>query len=468
MHYLANCKFESPNYRIPVILCSAHMNVEFGRKVKEKGINIRETLAKPFPFGSISQCLKNLPTRNVLLLDDDEEFRLLVERELKSEGFYPISSSSVLEAKSLLGKNRMLCGIFDVFLSQKSTSEEVISYLKSSDNVLNQAMPLIVTSALMTPEHATALKNKAKMVRFAIPKPAPRGTYAMACKSIYGSEELRVIKGQEFAALESFHVPNGESTQTKEESFVVSGDNSLPQKEEIIMVKGDVEDASEGVMKVKRLSSEDQPADPSKDILKVKKLPQQEGVDKKKSFDASINQRDETGDTLLMSYATQGSVEGVEELIDRGASVLLKSKNGKTALHYAARAGHLTIVKLLLECGSKVTARDNQELEPLGEAILAQHVDVAKELIMQGSRLKTRIKGKSYILLAVQMDNFELFKILVEAGADLKTKDPDFGFTVEEILEKKEKVEWINFVEQNDSSKRKMKKNSLKFSRSKY
>ncbi len=465
VRFLGTCKFESPNYEIPVILCSAYMNSAFEQKVKEKGVNIIETLTKPLPQGALSTCLKKLPTRNVLLLDDDREFSILIERELKHEGFIPILAKNVDEAKFVLERNRMLCGIFDVFLGERFTSEAVIQYLKSEENKINSSMPVIVTSALLPPKHIELLKKQSKRVAFVIPKPAAKGVYAMACKSIYSSKNKNLLKVDGFEKLENYYVPScGNEEEAKvivsgvsqhleiEDVIIIKGTHETESEDEVVLIKeGTVSDYLDNeTIKVKRLTTEKDLSQEQEDILKVKRL--ESSAQKKRIIDEGLNKRNDSGDTPLMIAAMVGDFKKVKELVDNGASVLLKSRNGKTALHYAASSGNLDIVILLIDCGSKVTVRDNEDIEPLGEAILAQQVDIVKELIKQGSRLKTRIKTKPYLIVALEYNNIDLFKALIEGGSDIDVKDPESGFFLKELLEKKEKNDWIILIQKEKAN----------------
>lgn len=70
---------------------------------------------------------------------------------------------------------------------------------------------------------------------------------------------------------------------------------------------------------------------------------------------ASVNAKDERGQTLLMHAAVYLPVDGLRLLMDRGADVNLTGKGGATALMVAA--GNFEKVRLLVERGADVNAR---------------------------------------------------------------------------------------------------------------
>ena len=108
----------------------------------------------------------------------------------------------------------------------------------------------------------------------------------------------------------------------------------------------------------------------------------------------------------------KGDIEAVRKLIASGADVNARDKDGSTALMRAAGIRKTEIVRVLLEHGADVNARDEW-----GETALAKvpncvgGFDIADDGTVEITLPK---QGKREL---------EIFKMLVEAGADINVKD---------------------------------------------
>lgn len=432
IQFLSKQECDGINCKVPVILTSAHMSDEFGDRVRQLGVNIFDTVKKPFKKGRFSEAILNMPPRDVLILDDDFEMRALIEKQLYKEKFNFSSVGTVEEAIRLLTEKKFLCAIIDIIMSASSTSESVIQFIKSSDNVINAGIPLIVTSAHMNQEYARRIKMKSKMVSFAIPKPSEKGTYAKAVATIFGGvgrkeSDYYIAGGGVPPEMKKYYVPFFEEEDHSAEKVVVKKEQTIEDKsEKRFKIENRLE---EGKMQVKRIETAG--------LAEVKKRLLSEDM---------VNARDENGETALMVFSKYGELEEVKKLHEEGASILLKSKSGKTALHFCARTGNLPTLLYLLDNGANIRARDGEEIEPLGDAILGGNSDMAAELIKRGSRLTTRISGKSYLHVAEAQDDLKLFKTLIEAGCDLKVRDPQSGDTVLDICKKRGKTEYLAVI----------------------
>ena len=102
-----------------------------------------------------------------------------------------------------------------------------------------------------------------------------------------------------------------------------------------------------------------------------------------------------------------------------------KTIRGLTALTYAAMAGQLRAVKLLLELGADPEIQDDCKDTALVYAIKYDRTAVAKFLILEQ---KVQCDGPNDVgatplLSAIDADNIEIARDLLDSGADSKTED---------------------------------------------
>ncbi len=89
----------------------------------------------------------------------------------------------------------------------------------------------------------------------------------------------------------------------------------------------------------------------------------------------------------LLNAAYNGYQQIVEMLITHGASVQVKDDRGETPLHKACINGHQDIVELLIASGSEVEARSTDGSTPLHMAAYGQHLEVVRFLQKNGANL---------------------------------------------------------------------------------
>ena len=86
------------------------------------------------------------------------------------------------------------------------------------------------------------------------------------------------------------------------------------------------------------------------------------------SLRASVDERDDSGETPLIKAAEAGDCDAVASLLQRGADATTESYTQWTALHGAAENGCVDCVRLLLGAGARVDARAKSGLTPAGIA----------------------------------------------------------------------------------------------------
>ena len=135
-----------------------------------------------------------------------------------------------------------------------------------------------------------------------------------------------------------------------------------------------------------------------------------------------------TGLTPLMIASAMAQAKAVDALLDNGADPNLADANGYTSLHRVVRDSDyginlvakddiLTIVKSLLKHGANPNARLVQDKEKAAEEIKNGNVAV------EGKRTAVTVdeiilQGATPLFLAAEVNNLDVIKTLVAAGAD--------------------------------------------------
>ncbi len=111
----------------------------------------------------------------VLILDDDQDIHNLLKLELSKTKFVSMHALNENEALELLGKHDFTYGIFDIILSNNTSSNEVIKFLSSDKAAQNQGLPLVIMSAHMTDDYAKKLRLKGVSIIDTLQKPIKSG-----------------------------------------------------------------------------------------------------------------------------------------------------------------------------------------------------------------------------------------------------------------------------------------------------
>ena len=137
------------------------------------------------------------------------------------------------------------------------------------------------------------------------------------------------------------------------------------------------------------------------------------------------------GDTPLMLAAFNGHDQMVHELIRAGADVNGKNNYKQIALHFASWEGHSSVVKTLTEAGASLNEQNEWERTPLMDAACKGHANVVVELIRAGADVSIVTShywspvaaGSTALHLAAATNSIECGVLLVEAGADMRTRN---------------------------------------------
>ena len=132
-----------------------------------------------------------------------------------------------------------------------------------------------------------------------------------------------------------------------------------------------------------------------------------------------------------MWAAYNGHDQVVQELIRAGADVNGKGYNKRTALHLASRSGHSSVIKTLAEAGANPNVLDVLGMTPLMWAAEEGYANVVVELIRAGADVsvvssrewRSVAAGSTALHFAATWNKIECGVLLVEAGADMRTKN---------------------------------------------
>ena len=145
---------------------------------------------------------------------------------------------------------------------------------------------------------------------------------------------------------------------------------------------------------------------------------------------ANTEQADASGETPLLQATRLGDLDVVEVLLARGAQVDARDPHyGQSALMVAVREDHPALAQRLLRAGADVNAQS--QAGELQRVVLPSEVPVGTSQGVGINRSGLPDRGMRYpitgmktpLLFATRQGNFEITKLLVEAGADIESAD---------------------------------------------
>lgn len=154
---------------------------------------------------------------------------------------------------------------------------------------------------------------------------------------------------------------------------------------------------------------------------------------------ADMNQRDSLRATLLHTAVGFGHIDVVGLLLDRGADVNSTSLEGQPPMHWVP-AGRADIIELLVASGSQVNIRDGNGNSALMSAVFQGQAERVRTYLASGADVNAleplpasiRFEEDTElqlppVLVAVRMGHNDILKVLVENGADLRSRFTGFG-----------------------------------------
>jgi ankyrin repeat protein/CheY-like chemotaxis protein len=487
------------NHNLAVLAISDQSDYE-NQLLNKRYSNIVDIVPSATKVLEICQIVSNLPTRQVLVVDDDPEFCLLLKRELEAGGYSMVEALNVESAIKLLCQRRFLCAILDVVMGPNQTTEPVVRHLrKLLVDDINFALPVLVTSAYVNDKNSITIMNKGPMVLGVIKKPFAKGEFVKALNHIYtfyasgwvnmlhpvgeevvekgglaADKQLDAIhnllvkiasdgKGDYLGQAEKFlcqlsAVSNAVDNLDEDVSLSAAGDDDdLPErskrdnKNRESDASNNLPERSNGGNKVSEgeassgLSSEEKLRISAKKEAAVYD-PQINDTTINDIIERKPNTRGPSGLTPLMIYCSQGNIEIAKKLIMKGANVALASRSGQTSLHYAARAGNSELVEYLLERGVKINRLDRGKQGTLYKAVLSRDLETVCLILSKGGKVDTVARGKTLLMLALEMNEMPIMKALLDGGADTTLTDK-IGRTVEQIARVTGNNEALNILQ---------------------
>ncbi|HSW61294.1 MAG TPA: ankyrin repeat domain-containing protein [bacterium] len=142
---------------------------------------------------------------------------------------------------------------------------------------------------------------------------------------------------------------------------------------------------------------------------------------------ANVNQKSAGGWTALQEAAKEGRLTIVKVLIENGANVNLKNERGWTALHRAANYGHLEVVRYLIESNADVNSKNIEGMCPVVFALKNKHLEVAILLIEKGTdpNCSTDLHGRTMLFHSLRNNWTDLAEILIKNGAASNVTEGD-------------------------------------------
>ena len=164
---------------------------------------------------------------------------------------------------------------------------------------------------------------------------------------------------------------------------------------------------------------------------------------------ADINARADSWMTPLHLASQLGKRAAARVLVAHRADPDAKSHTARTPLHLAAEAGQSEVIAMLLDAGADVNAvGDGSCGTPLHEAIRGKHANAAKTLIAAGADLGfSNPKVEPPLVVAFWAENLEVFRFLLEAGADPRATTSE-GVALLALCKKREKPEMAEMLAQ--------------------
>jgi ankyrin repeat protein len=139
---------------------------------------------------------------------------------------------------------------------------------------------------------------------------------------------------------------------------------------------------------------------------------------------ASLNSRDNLGNSALHAAVRWNNSKAAQALIDAGIDINAHALNGKTPLHDAVRLGITDIEALLLNRGADIEIRDTEGNSPFMEAIVSGHSGTAERLVDLGADPNTRNnRGDTPLHLAVSAERSDLVNLLLSWGAPIHARN---------------------------------------------
>ncbi|TPX55827.1 hypothetical protein PhCBS80983_g04998 [Powellomyces hirtus] len=151
---------------------------------------------------------------------------------------------------------------------------------------------------------------------------------------------------------------------------------------------------------------------------------------------------------LMCQAARAGDIDGLTTIAHEYSPMINQGDyDGRTPLHIASGEGQTATVEFLLLHGANVHLRDRFGHSPMWDAVRSRRVESAKLLREAGAHFaEEELEAAIHSLItAIVSDDVDMFKLLVESGADMNRSVHD-GRTPLHMAVKHGKVEFVQYI----------------------
>ena len=135
--------------------------------------------------------------------------------------------------------------------------------------------------------------------------------------------------------------------------------------------------------------------------------------------------KDSAGQTEYLCPVMWEDPAVCQVFIGAGADIETKNSKGRSPLHLASISGELTTVKMLVEAGADVRATDAARATCLIFAASNGHTDTVRYLVGFPEVDLNHRGCENYTALHVAVAHADVVQVLIDAGADIETKNTD-------------------------------------------
>ena len=144
----------------------------------------------------------------------------------------------------------------------------------------------------------------------------------------------------------------------------------------------------------------------------------------------------------------------VKILVKRGVNINAKNDQGRTPLHVISSIEAKTatkIAKILIDNGSKVDGIDASNKSPLYYAVEENNLEIVKLLVEKGAKVEGGLDcyGRNPLYRSIENGNLEMAKFLIENGANLNLQATNSGNTPLHLAINRRSMEMIQLLLDN-------------------
>lgn len=163
---------------------------------------------------------------------------------------------------------------------------------------------------------------------------------------------------------------------------------------------------------------------------------------------ANVDEIERLGMTPLHFAVTTDNIALVQLLLEQGAQIDAQDAAGNSPLFHAIEENRLAMTNFLLEQGANVNSIRPGKLSPLDNAIRKGNIEMVKLLVKKGARINiidsTQI---SYLEYALYQKQYEIAKFLFQKGARAQAKN--YGVSALHYAVQKNDLNAVKFLVEN-------------------